>query len=72
MPFDIVVGAFNIGSFFLQVFGLSQLLPAKGRDMASITEQARIELCAAFKILDEFHKFVDDDILSPLVQRYNW
>jgi hypothetical protein len=68
--FGTVVGFANIGAFVVEAFGLGHLLSSTAKGPAAIVDKAREELCAAFNILDKFHLVVDDDLLSPLVEKY--
>jgi hypothetical protein len=68
--FGTVVGVSNIGSFVIEAIGLGHLLASTAKRPAAIIEKARDELCAAFEIIDKFHVVMDNDLLTPLVEKY--
>jgi len=60
----------TIACFVVEAFGLGHILSSTAKDPDAIMEEARGELCAAFNILEKFELVVDDDLLSPLVEKY--
>jgi hypothetical protein len=70
-PFTVVVGAANVGAFVVEAIGLGHLVKDSPKNPIVINAEARTELRKALDILLQFHKAMDDDTLSPLIERYN-
>jgi hypothetical protein len=65
-----VVGIANIGAFVVEAIGLGFILKDSHKHPSTIVIAARAELYAALNLLLAFYEYMDDDVLSPLVGRY--
>jgi hypothetical protein len=61
-------GISTVGALVFNGIGLGHLLV---KSPATIVEEARQELSSALAILDAFHTVIDNDLMAPLVGRYD-